>query len=192
MKEDESMKEVKVLDRIKDEIMETQALPEEIKTELVWIYEKYREKGLEDSPDEEMRERTEAVLEKMFKSPFDYSVPMSFVKSNIGKVLFKIMLEVENLNELMYGATECAILSGKSRSMMAKYFDSGVIRGSKVGGKLYAQEEAVIQFLTSAGRNPITLTEARDRIKYLRELKDKGLKVEEIKKEFGYKKSWMN
>lgn len=187
------MKEmVKVMDRIKDEVMETPLLSDEVKKELIEIYQEYREDGLENGSNEELRDKTERILEKMFKTPFDYSVPMSFIKSNIGKVLFKVMLEVDNLNEEMYGATECAILSGKSRSMVVKYFEGGSIRGSKVGGRYYAQEEDVIAFLTNVGRNPLTVTEARERIKLLRELKDKGLSSKQIKEKFKYEKSWMN
>lgn len=180
------------MDRVKDEIMETQALPEEVKKELIDIYDEYRVNVLENGSNDNLRERAELILEKMFKTPFDYSVPMSFIKSNIGKVLFKIILEVDNLTETMYGVTECAILSGKSRSLIVKYFDNGTIRGAKVGGRYYAQEDDVIRFLTSAGKKPITLTEAREKMKRLRDMKDSGMKLDEIKKTFGYKKSWMN
>lgn len=186
------MKEVKILDRVKDEILESKELPEAIKDELLEIYYEYRENGIEEHNSSALREKVDRVLEKMFKTAFGFTIPMAFIDSGIGKVLLKVKLEAENLTEIMYGATECAILANKSRSMIIKYFNSGQIGGVKTAGRFYAQEEEVIRFLTSVGRDTITLEEARKRIKKLNELREEGIDLEEIKNRFKYDKSWMN
>lgn len=180
------------MDRVRSEIEQNKDLSESLKMTLLEIYNEYCESSNDVGVNSELKAKVDNVLEKMFKNAFGYNLPMTFIESSIGKFLLKIKLEAESSNEVMYGASECAILSGKSRAMINKYFKNGSIVGKKIAGRYSVQEEEVIRFLTNVGHHPITLSEAQYRIKHLKNLLNKGYNLEEIKNEFSYDKSWMN
>ena len=123
------------------------------------------------------------ILEKMFKTAFSFTIPMEFINTALGRMLLEIKLDMENT--MMYGVSEITIVANKSRQMILNDYRSGKLKGIETGKKkrLLVSEEALLDYLTTVGRNTITLEEAKYRIKLFNKLNQKGLSEDKIRLE---------
>lgn len=150
----------------------------DIKKELEDIYHLDRNKNSQSN--QLLKNRVEDILERMFKNPYGYMIPMDFINSEIGKLLFGIKLEIYRMD--FYGVNECTIIAQKVRSLIVKEMRSGIVLcGQKIGGHYYVAEEALYRYLTMAGWHPFSEDEARERIRYFKELREKYTDINELK-----------
>jgi hypothetical protein len=171
---------------IRSEIMEMEFGDPNVKKQLVALYEQYLVEGINPK----LKNQVDSLLEAIFKTPFSYVVPMSFIMSGIGRILFKIKLEVDDAT--VYGATEIAIIGNMSRSWVSKAFQTGVLEGEKVSGRFYAREETVLKFLTTLALKQQPEEKIKARIARMRQLKEEGATIEEMKQDMGFSKSMMS
>jgi hypothetical protein len=163
-------------------------ISEDLKEKLIKIYMEFDSNGLTKSNCTWLKSATEEILESLFKTAFRYDIPMFFLDSNIGKILFQIRNDVIAVSEEVYSVTECSILSNKSRSAVIKDFNNNVIETFKVGGMFNVKQSELIKYLTEIGRNTVTSDEAKEKIELLDKLKKNNVSVVNIKTEFDYKK----
>lgn len=151
---------------------------DDIKKDLASIYHSHRS-GVAA---ENLREQVELVLEKMFRVPYGYSIPMEFINSEIGKLLFGIKLSISRPD--YFGVREICVLVGKKRALISREMSGDVLDGVKIGGHYYATEENVLRYLTSKGWYPMTEVEAKEKIRYFKDLREKYDNMDDLEKEF--------
>lgn len=171
---------------VKDEVLKMEFTPEEIKREIIAVYEEY----LVDGASRPMKRRADAILEKLFRTPHNYSIPMSFIETEVGRLLLKIKLDVGDT--MLYGATEIAIVADRSRSWVNKAIQSKQLEGDISSGRFSVKEDNLFTFLTKVASKPLDEKVAKERMAKMHMLKEQGASVEEMKKEFDFKKSLLS
>lgn len=167
------------------QVMEMEHTEQE-KLALLDIYERYKS----GETSEDLKRKVDFILEKLFRNPYGYTVPMNFINSEIGRTLFKIKLDIEETT--IYGATEIAIVGNLTRSWVNRAFQTGLIQGEMAGGRYFAREYAVVFFLTKSIAKPLSEKECKEKLQIMKELKRKGESVQKMKEVFNFQKSLMH
>lgn len=169
------------MDKVIKEIKENGQFSETVKSELLSIYDKYlaiKNDLISNAAEEKiaLKERTEKFIEETFK----FSVPLEFIDSSIGKVLFEIKLDLSYSN--MYAGTELVIITQKSKNMINMDFRDGNIQGIGAGTKnrLIVSEDELIRYMVNVGRYKMSLEEARERVAIFKKMQSSGSTDEEI------------
>lgn len=152
---------------------------DEIKKDLLGIYEGYRNK--DNIEKQNLKRNVEVILEKMFKNAYTFSVPMEFINSSLGRMLFEIKLDIRN--STMYGIAELMILSNKSKQSIFNDYNNGNLEGIEFGKKkrVLVTEEAAFKYITTVGRRTFSPEEARRRIAIFNEMNKEDFNEDEIK-----------
>jgi hypothetical protein len=170
-----------MIDKIINDIDKNINFSVEIKKDLNIIYQQYKAMKEGDIDRQELKKRVDDVLENMFNTPFSFSIPMEFINSPVGKILFEIKLDIGN--SLMYGFAELTIIADKSKQMICNDYRNGLLEGIETGKKkrVLVYEDAVYKYITTAGRKPITQEEAKWRIQTFNKMNREGFSEEEIR-----------
>lgn len=132
-------------------------------------------------------DRTEAhdlvaeILEYLFKDKFSntFSVPMNFISSALGKVLFSVEFGVA---EAVYTTAEISIIMNKTRALISHDFKNGDIKAIKKGRNIVVYERDLMRYMMT--KKNMSKDEVTQRISLYTKLKHQGLTDEEIKKQF--------
>lgn len=170
--------------KIEEDINLSSKISDILKKNLLDIYEDYKHLP-DDSVDKIMlKKKVDEVLESMFKTNYSYSIPMDFIISPLGRMLFEIKLDIENAR--MYGYAEITIIAGKSKQMISMDHRNGILKGIEIGKKrrVLVTEEALYEYITTVGKRPFSPDEAKKRISQYNELINNGYSEDEIKEIF--------
>lgn len=128
----------------------------------------------------EAHELVSEILEYLFKDKFStsYSIPIEFIESEIGKVLFTLKY---GLAEAVYTTGEITIILGKTRALISHDVKEGNVRASKKGRNIIMYERDLIQYMRSKN---MSNDEVQMRLSLYSKLKEKGLNIKEIEIEF--------
>lgn len=170
-----------MIDKISEDIEQNNQLSEEIKKELYGIYQDYKVMKNFNVNREELKQRVDKILEGMFKTAFSFYIPMDFINSALGHMLFEIKLDIENSK--MYGFTELMIIADKSKQMIFNDYHKGKLTGIETGKmkRVLVTEDALFKYITTIGRNTFSPDEARRRIQLFNKMNRDGLSDEEIR-----------
>ena len=119
------------------------------------------------------------ILEYLFKDKFSssYSIPIEFIESNLGKILFSLKF---GLTDAVYSTAEITIIVDKTRSLISYDKKHNNLKAEKKGRNIMVYERDLLDYIESKG---FSKNEAKSRLeKYLR-LKNSGLSEEEIRKQ---------
>lgn len=174
----------KYMDNIINDINKNDYLDDDIKKELIFIYQSYQD----NESGHELKDRVDNVLERIFRTAYTYAVPMDFINSPIGTILFRIKLDIRC--SIMYGFSELMILANKSKPAIFKDYHSGTLTGIETGKnkRVLVTEEAAYEYITTVGRNRYSQEEARLRIRTLNKMIRSGASNEDIIEVLGNKK----
>lgn len=119
------------------------------------------------------------LLQYLFKNKFSstYSVPIEFIESDIGKVLFTLKF---GLAENIYFTSSLTAILGVSRNWISKASIQGLLKTSKKGKSknLIVYERDLVKYMESRG---MSKEEIESRLAQYYKLKSEGLSDEEIK-----------
>jgi uncharacterized FlgJ-related protein len=171
------------MDKIINDIDKMNQLSEEFKKELHIIYQKYKAMNEQAVDRQELKKRVDEILESMFKTAFSFAIPMDFINSPLGRMLFEIKLDIGNT--MIYGFAELMIIADKSKQMIFHDYRNGHLVGVETGKKkrVFVTEEAVYEYITTVGRNPFTPEKAKKRIQTFNKMNRDGFSDDEIKTE---------
>lgn len=177
------------MDPIIENIKSNKEITADHKKEIIDIYNEYKKINVKQVDFVKLQERTEKVLKEIFKIPYmGVLIPLDFINSEIGKVLFKIKLEAENLTEVIYSVAECAIIADKSKRMILNDITNKRFISYKNSGQYYIKENELIKYLTTVGRKTFTEEEAKKRLYLFKQLKDEGYTLVDIKDKMSVKR----
>ena len=176
------------MDNIINDIDQNNQLSEEQKKELQIIYQKFKSMDEQDFDGQDLKKRVDELLEGMFKTAFSFSIPMDFINSPIGRMLFEIKLDIGNT--MMYGFAELMIIADKSKQMIFHDYRNGNLTGIETGKKkrVLVTEDAVYEYITTVGRKPFSPEEAKRRIQIFKKMNREGFSDDEIRDELSKNK----
>lgn len=128
------------------------------------------------------------ILEYLFQDKFSdsYSIPIEFINSSIGKVLFSLKF---GLPERAYNTTEITIIMGITRALISHDLKNKDIIVSRIGRNIIVYERNLIEYMKS---KDMSNEEIKKRISTYLKLNAEGVDDAEIRKQiedFGYTKS---
>lgn len=171
------------MDKIIDDIEKNNYLKDDLKKELRKIYQKYKGGMINEDEKQKLKIRVDEILESIFKTAFSYVIPMEFINSPLGNMLFKIKLDINN--NIMYGIPELMIIANKSKQLISHDYHNGNLVAIEAGKnkRILMTEEEVYKYLISVGRNKFTPEEAKKRIQIFNKMNREGFSEDEIRNE---------
>lgn len=125
-----------------------------------------------DLPDE--------LLNELFKSAYDaFSIPMSFINSYLGEVLFTVKFGCRQENS--FTPIEVALLTSRTKALISHDMNNGKLNYKRHGqGKsIIISERDLFKYMKDKG---FTESQCNERLGLFLKLKQKDLKLNEIKK----------
>lgn len=119
------------------------------------------------------------ILEYLFKDKFSnsYSIPIEFIDSAIGNILFSLKF---GLAEAVYTTAEITLIMGNTRALISHDLKHNLIRAARKGRNIIVYERDLIQYMVSKGMNK---NDARRKLSLYSKLRAQGVADEEIRKE---------
>lgn len=183
------------MEKVKKQIEEDlKKLDKSVSRKIMDVSKQFLTEGLNEENIEELTVKANEIFHAMFANPYGTLIPLEFVESEIGRILFSIKIGYMGTEGVYYGASDAAILKGKSRAMIIKDIESGALVAKRISGRNVIKKLDLIAYLVNQGKESTRMSEsiARDKIAKLTEMRNQGCKDSEIREVFKYNKSWMN
>lgn len=133
--------------------------------------------GLNDDEKERAQTLVREILEAFFKDSFSesFSVPIEFIESPLGKMLFSLKFGVP---EREYTATEVTAIMGRTRALISYDKKTDRLASGEKGKNTVILEKDLIAYMKSKN---MSMDEIDERLKLFRKLKIEGFSNDEIK-----------
>lgn len=147
-----------------------------ITEDLIKAYDLYASIQFGGNPDPDLLNLPDHILKVLFSNPFDFSIPMSFINSPIGEVLFKIKFNLES--EAYFTPLEISIIINKTKSLISYDIKNELLVASKHGKNLVITKSSLINYMNLKG---FTHEMSIKKINSFLKLKNSNTPLKEIK-----------
>lgn len=114
----------------------------------------------------------DGILENLFKGEFkEYTIPMDFINSSVGHVLFAVRFGC--LEENLYSPGEVGLIISKTKALISHDISKGKLICSRNGKNIIISEKNLLPYMISKG---FSEEEAQQRITTFLKLKHKDFK----------------
>lgn len=154
---------------------------EKLYNKLINLYEIYSSACISGKVDIRSKLEVDSLLDYLFSNTYntEINIPLSFINSNIGHVLFSIKFSTSAAEDNLFTPADVSIIANRTLSTISLDITTNKLKATILGKKTYIIfQKDLISYLID--RN-MTLIEAENRIEKYLLLREKDLTSKEIK-----------